>query len=652
MGYILGIDTGGTYTDAVLLDIETQKVKAKAKALTTYGDLAIGICSAINNLKHSNNKEIKGVSLSTTLATNTIVEGRGCEAGLLLIGHEPMPDMPTQLCRAIGGGHDVKGNPVVELNIDGLYEAIEYFRGKADAIAISGYFSIRNPEHENIAKKIIQKRMQVPIVCAHQLTTSLGFYERSVTAVLNAKLIPIITGLIESVKEVMKELDIDAPLMIVKGDGTLMSEAMTVEKPIDTILSGPAASIVGGTALTGFSEAIVLDMGGTTTDIAILQKGVPLISQEGATVGGWLTRVEAAKIYTYGIGGDSQIYIGRDMSLHIGPQKVWPLAVMAGQYPHLVKELEEQAEYGRIKNSTQFADCFVLTRIPSHNNLGDAEKLVIELLESEPHSLRFILKALKKQRSVINLQRLVNMGILSRISITPTDILHAKGIYNHWNTAAAKHGVSILAERMGMTPEDTIDLVMDRMAGQLSTVVFESLLNHEGVSVSEGESAVKDYFVSRFLKSSDSELFDCNITLKYPIIAIGAPVKAYLPMVADKLNAALVITENAEVANAIGAATGRIVEKIKIILKPLTEGGVILHAPWERKTFPTLEEAKDYAVLAGKEHLSIIIGNAALEDYQIIVDQEDRYIQANYGREERLYLESIIDLTAIGRPKW
>jgi len=652
LGYILGIDTGGTYTDAVLLDIETQKVKAKAKALTTYGDLALGICGAINNLKHSNTKEIKGVSLSTTLATNTIVEGRGCEAGLLLIGHEPMPDMPTQLCRAIGGGHDVKGNPIEELGIDGLYEAIEYFRGKVDAVAISGYFSIRNPEHENMAKKIIHERMQVPVVCAHQLTTSLGFYERSVTAVLNAKLIPIITGLIESVKKVMKKLDIDAPLMIVKGDGTLMSEAMTLEKPIDTILSGPAASIVGGTALTGYSEAIVLDMGGTTTDIAILQKGVPLISQEGATVGGWLTRVEAAKIYTYGIGGDSQIHIGSDMSLQIGPQKVWPLAVMAGQYPHLVKELEEQAEYGRVKHSAQFADCYSLTRIPHHNNLGDAEKQVIELLKSEPHSISYILKVLRKQRGGINLQRLVNMGILSRISVTPTDILHAKGIYNRWDTNAARLGVSILAEKMGMPSEDLIKLVMERMADQLSTVLLESLLNHEGISVSGGENTVKDYFISRFLKSSDSELFDCNITLKYPIIAIGAPVKAYLPMVADKLNASLVIAENAEVANAIGAATGRIVEKTKIILKPLTDGGVILHAPWERKTFPTLEEAKDYAVSAGKKHLSIIAGNAGAEDYQIILDQEDRYIEVNYGCKEQLYLESTINLTAVGRPRW
>ena len=367
MSLVLGIDTGGTYTDGVVVDLESRKILNKAKALTTREDLSIGIRNCINNLEFERFEDISAVSLSTTLATNAIVEGRGCEVGLLMLGHEPIGTLPVEHYAVLPGGNDIKGQPREELDLEKTRQAIEELRGKVDAVAISGYLSVRNPEQELIVMRMVRDILGVPVVCAHQLTTSLGFKERTVTAVLNAKLIPIIDELLQSVRTVLQEKGIDAPIMVVKGDGCMMSEALAREKPIETILSGPASSIIGATFLTNTPNALVLDMGGTTTDIAILKNGVPFINKEGASVGGWLTRVQAAQIYTYGLGGDSYIQLDMEWKIQVGPQRVWPLSVVAHQYPHLLDELDINFEKGYVLMFAQATDCFMLLKQPSPN---------------------------------------------------------------------------------------------------------------------------------------------------------------------------------------------------------------------------------------------------------------------------------------------
>jgi N-methylhydantoinase A/oxoprolinase/acetone carboxylase beta subunit len=236
MSLVLGIDTGGTYTDGVILDISNQKIIAKAKVLTTHHNLTEGITECFQRLKCDAIKAVQMVALSTTLATNAVVEGRGGEVGLLLIGHQPIGELPVKIYEVIGGGHDVGGHPQAELDLTEVRNAIRSFYGKVEAVAISGYFSIRNPEHEQRARELVKEMLDVPVICGHELSRSLGFHERTVTAALNAKLLPTIASLIESVKEVLNKEGLSAPLMIVKGDGTLMSESLAREKPIDTLL--------------------------------------------------------------------------------------------------------------------------------------------------------------------------------------------------------------------------------------------------------------------------------------------------------------------------------------------------------------------------------------------------------------------------------
>ncbi|MCG8483236.1 MAG: hydantoinase/oxoprolinase family protein, partial [Clostridia bacterium] len=195
MALIMGIDTGGTYTDGVIVDPTCKRVLCKAKTFTTKHDLMTGISRCMDQLNDRDVKKVGLVCLSTTLATNAIVEGRGGKAGLLIIGKEPEDKLPVESWQLLRGRLDIKGNVKEDLKEDEIYEAIENLRDKVDAVAISGYASVRNSTHELKVKQMVHEQLDIPVVCAHELTSSLGFHHRTVTAALNAKLIPIISEL-------------------------------------------------------------------------------------------------------------------------------------------------------------------------------------------------------------------------------------------------------------------------------------------------------------------------------------------------------------------------------------------------------------------------------------------------------------------------
>ncbi|MEL7564629.1 MAG: hydantoinase/oxoprolinase family protein [Dehalobacterium sp.] len=652
MSLILGIDTGGTYTDGVIVEMKHKKILNKAKALTTREDLAIGIRNCINNLDFNDFDKISVVSLSTTLATNATVEGRGCPVGLLMIGHEPIGKVPVEHFAVLSGGHNIHGMPLDELDEDDIRKKIMEMKGEVDAVAISGYLSVRNPAHELRVKELVEEILDLPVVCAHQLTTSLGLHERTVTAALNARLIPIIAELIESVKRVLGEKKIDASMMIVKGDGSLMGETMAREKPIETILSGPAASIIGGTFLTDTKDALVLDMGGTTTDIALLKNGVPRINREGAMVGGWLTRVQAAEIFTYGLGGDSYLQLTRDGNVQVGPQRVWPLCVVAHQYPNLINELKVHFEKYYDLMFAQATDCFMFIKRSTSERLTELEEKVISILEQGPRSLYYLANILDLDPNLFSLNHLVDIGVVARISMTPTDILHAKGTYTQWNSEAARMGVEILAHRIDKTAEEFIQMASEKIINDLCITCLQSLVGGEEQALWLKSNETAMYFVNKALSPKEKQVLKCSFQIDMPIVGIGAPVEAWLPEVAEKMHTQLVIPEHAEVANAIGAATGKIMETIKVLIKPgESDTGYIMHAPWERIIFETLEEASEYALTEAKKRAVFAAEKAGAKDYELLVNHEDVYAKANMI-EGDIYVESRIEVTAVGRPEW
>ena len=312
----LGIDTGGTYTDAVLWS-EAAGVAAKAKALTTRHDLAVGISGAVDAVLAKAAvapQAIKLVSMSTTLATNALVEGQGGRVALVMIGFSEADLARDGLQAALGtdpvlfvpGGHDVHGN-AARLDLAALEAALPELAAGVSGFAVCAYFAVRNPAHEIAARDLIRERTGLPVTASHELSAKLGGPRRALTTLLNARLISMIDRLVAATEGFLEQRGIAAPLMVVRGDGALVSAAFARQRPIETILSGPAASLVGARHMTGLDEAVVSDIGGTTTDVAVLDKGRPRLDPEGATVGGFRTMVEAVAMRTFGLGGDSEV---------------------------------------------------------------------------------------------------------------------------------------------------------------------------------------------------------------------------------------------------------------------------------------------------------------------------------------------------------
>lgn len=236
MSIALGIDTGGTYTDAVLIEQPAECILAYAKALTTYQDLSLGIRTAIRTVLDERNHaakpaEIELVGLSTTLATNAIVEGHGGRVCLLLLGYDPdlvqkygfTQDFVTPDVVYIRGGHNEAGEETDPLDETAVREAILSGRDRVDAFAVSGFFSVRNPAHELRVRALVEELTErsdglaTPVTCGHELTSQLNSIRRATTTVLNARLIPLLRDLILTVRQTLDDVGIAAPLMIVKG---------------------------------------------------------------------------------------------------------------------------------------------------------------------------------------------------------------------------------------------------------------------------------------------------------------------------------------------------------------------------------------------------------------------------------------------------
>jgi N-methylhydantoinase A/oxoprolinase/acetone carboxylase beta subunit len=354
MALLLGVDTGGTYTDAVLIRDE-REVVASAKALTTRHDLAVGIGHAVAEVLRASGAapgEIGLASLSTTLATNALVEGQGGRAGLVYIGFREADLKSHGLSEALAGdpalvlagGHSHSGAEAMALDEAGLRGWLEAGTG-AEAYAVAALFATRNPAHELRAAEVIAQVTGRPVSLSHHLSARLNGPKRALTALLNARLIGMIARLIDRAEGKLRHLGIEAPLMVVRGDGALISADQARARPIETILSGPAASLVGARWLTQAEHALVSDIGGTTTDVAVLRGGRPAIDPDGAKVGPWRTMVEAVAMRTFGLGGDSEVHVGEGLAggVTLGPRRVVPVSLMAMEAGEIVhRALEEQ----------------------------------------------------------------------------------------------------------------------------------------------------------------------------------------------------------------------------------------------------------------------------------------------------------------------
>lgn len=660
--YGLGIDTGGTYTDGAILDMESGKVLCSAKSLTTRHDLAIGIGNVIKKLDNSLFPCIRLIGISSTLATNSVVEGKGCRVGLIVIGHEPAANIPVDELVQLDGGHNLQGERRAELDIEGAKRFVESVKNKVDAFAISSYLSVRNPEHEIAVRDLIKETTGLPVVCGHELSTALGFNERTITAILNARLIPIITDLIASLKRVQAEVGIKAPLMIVKGDGSLMDESVAKERPVETILSGPAASIIGSKALTGLDDAVIVDVGGTTTDIGILRGGRPRLDPEGATLGNWRTRVKAVDVFTSGIGGDSRLVVaGR--KLQLSSLRVIPLCIASSTWPCIKPKLEAARgstskwvpSYMDLDSVPQSTEFYTFNKKFNGEPIAPEQEKVLELLAEEPRSLYELAELLKVHPLSLNLRKMEGLGMILRIGLTPTDVLHAEGSYVEYDAEASRIAVEIQAANAEMDPAEFIStakrMVIEKIAGE----VFRKLIYEE-----VGESKMCDVansLVNNMIGGSGRRDFAATVHLNKPIIGIGAPVGAYLPGVAEIFHTELVLPKDSSIGNAAGAVSGNVMESIEMLIKPKKGLGAMenppctLHWMQEKRDFESLEEALAYAKEEGGRLVTEMAMAAGADSVELVVDNHRKEASLDRGWGSNILLEIALTITAVGKPR-
>ena len=649
MKKILGIDTGGTYTDGVIIEKDSRVLLAKTKTLTTRRNLKMCIRNCIDAFPSEQLEGISMVCLSTTLATNAIVERRGCREGLILIGGRPEGKMPTERYRVIKGRPDIMGRMREMIDEHEVEEAIESFRGAVDAIAVSGYASVRNPEHEIFVKERIREKLGIPVVCAHELTTSLGFYDRTVTAVLNARLIPIICDLIDSVRSTMRAYRIDAPLMIVKGDGTLMTEECARDKPIETILSGPAASVTGGIFLSGEKDSIILDMGGTTTDLVNITGGSMRLNNEGANVGGWFTRIRAAEIYTVGLGGDSRISLDVGRSLRVGPQKVIPYCMAGAWFPVLGQELAqirampEQPYLGFCRNEIE---AFMVVKYGVDADRTEDERRVLEAIRTVPHTLYVLQNDCKLRNLSRILEKLIAEDVVARIALTPTDLQHAVGGYTKWNADVSRLCVEILGEQLGFSFEDCIAHVRSTIHRQLGRACICSSYYYDNRAYEKESASAIDYFIDHIFQDDRSDVLGGRFFLKKPVVAIGAPTHAWAGCLEEMLNTRVIVPPHAEVANAVGAAVGQAVDTAEILIRfdPVNKRYTLFSQEC-RQTFDTLEEATENAEQLGRR---LAVSYLPGDDIEISCAMEDVCTNDHFSGGKRL-AERYVRVTAVSR---
>ncbi len=660
--YGLGFDTGGTYTDAVIMDLAENKVVCSAKSLTTRNDLSLGIAGSIETFDRELLKHVRMVSLSSTLATNSIVEGKGCRVGLIAAGRDFDHSIPVDEYIYIHGGHNLSGKEKEPLDEEAAREFIRSVKGKVDGLAITCYLSVRNPSHENRLAEIAREEIDVPIVCGHQLSSSLGFNERTVTCVMNARLIPIIKDLMTSVKKVMADVGIDAPLMIVKGDGSIMGEAVALQRPIETILSGPAASLIGAKTLTGAKDAIVMDMGGTTTDIGILRNGTPRLEKEGAVIGGRRTRVLAAEIATSGIGGDSRIIVnGGELSL--AALRVVPLCIAASNYPCLEAKLKAVADMparftpGCLdeKKIMQEIEFFIKLKDISGIYLSDDDRKFLECIETEPKSLTEAGNELNIHPYSFNIAKMEEVGMIQRIGLTPTDLLHGEGSYVEFNRQASLYGIRHQAGKMKLSDEKFIELAKQAVIDKIAKELLKKLLFEETGKMDTDE--IGHDLMDKAITGKEGLDYSCSIRLNKPIIGIGAPVSAYFPQVAAKFGTELLLSEFSHVGNAVGAITGNIVESIEVVIKPRKgEGGAddprcTVFASFGTVEFDSYKEALRFAEEEAAKIVSESAKKAGADTFEVKADvKEQRFgFDETYGG--TMLLETKLTVTAVGKPK-
>ena len=658
----IGIDTGGTCTDAVIYDFEKREILAGGKALTTKQNLEIGIANALDTLPPEMVREAEMVALSTTLATNACVENKGARAKLLMLGFdEGLMDHLKDIYASYGLDDRTKF-VIMDAKVERLYSHPfdpdwEELRAKAkenfadcDSIGIVQKHPRANGgRFELTAQKILGEELDLPITISFDISNEVDILKTCAGTMLNAQLVPIIKEFMLAVRHVMDARGIKAPITIVRSDGTMMPEETAKMFPVETILCGPAASVVGGSELAGEDYGLIIDMGGTTTDIAIVRDKFPVAAKDGIKIGQWKTMVKGLYVDTIGLGGDSAVRF-KDDQLYLDTVRVIPLSVLASQYDHVLPDLLALAEEKRCSACWIHEFYVLLKDISGKAGYTDFEQKVCRELAEKPLITMELADRMHLYPKLINTKRLEEDGVIIKSGLTPTDMMILKGDFTLYDRAAAEAALRCLAPnikgKIEDVPDEVYDLVHRRMYHSIGRVILQQEYPKEKAWQSQETLApMLDCFYeqakARLRREQEDEMLwpeEGNTELRdekkrpegglrggkrqnavmalktdYPLIGVGAPIHVFLPYVAQLLGTRAVIPKEAGVANAVGAVASRVVAECELIVKAEYMGaeftGFIVYENGKQYRFEN--DQKEEAVGFGKEVIGRMIRKRA-----------------------------------------
>lgn len=607
----IGIDTGGTCTDAVIIESTTKDVLSYGKTLTTKKDLKEGILKALTQLDQDLVKQAKYLSLSTTLATNACVEGKGGRAKLVFIG------VKQNVVKKMAGTYGLppvdeiyfmNGDPWSDHAPENQPDWDRFRRDAKEDFAVYDSIAIVqiNPKYndaayEKQAKSIIQEELGIPCVCGYDLYQELNVQKRGATALLNARLLPVMHNFFDSIDRSLKEMGLSLPIQVVKSDGSIMSREYALERPVETLLCGPAASIIGAMELSDEKDALIIDMGGTTSDVALVKNGIPVTSDGGISIGEWKTMVKGVAIDTFALGGDSGVEY-EENKIVLRKERIVPLCMIASQYPHVVDKLEHLvSSYGVYSYpANQF---FLLANQPENvEKYTPNEQKLIAALQDGPLIYAEAAEAVGVSPYVFRSRRLEAEGVVIRCGVTPTDVMHIYGDYVAFNQQASLYGVQYISNVTKKSPDAICKEIYDMAKLKLYSQLTRILMKHEtGADLGADDQLALEHLTTFLFQrqGKDSYKFvEPFFRGKVSLVGIGAPTKIFLDDVAELLGAKIDSPKYALVANAIGAAVGSVVSEYIVRVercRPGSFGNYMITGGDKVETFEVYEKAMERA---------------------------------------------------------
>lgn len=513
-GFVIGIDVGGTNTDAVLYDSSSASAVACIKIPTRHSDYASSVTDAIGLLLTSgvDKGDLLSINISTTLSTNAILENKGTPVNLVLIGFKRYPHLCREILEQIkpasvlyaAGGHTVWGERKEALDEAAVAEFAAAHRG--ELFAVSSIYSTRNPEHETRAKEILLKE-GCAVTCGHELARSrLNAVKRTITACLNSSLIPLTERLISGIRSAAIRNGLNMPIMFLRSDSSLVSSEWCLRYPIETVFSGPAASVRGGRLLAMDDSAalVIADMGGTSTDIGAVDAGRAVFTDEGAVVGGYRTMIPSLDINTIALGGDSFVRCDAD-GVIVGPHRALPICRVRGCMPDMSAELDRLLrESEKSRRAPEF--------IAAVKSVGRLER---GIFFADDAVKKLISRGAAEKAAYDALAEAVRTGAAVECAFTPTDALNVLGLANIGEAEDSRTAEKIFA---GMGCQDTAQ-------------------------------KVRAYVQNKLCSSMDAKAEGLSGALR---VCVGAPAAAFAPQSSPAREC--LVPGNRSVAGAIGAA--------------------------------------------------------------------------------------------------